>query len=186
MHPEPRLFAAPRRIAWLGLGGSLGFVGLGVWLALAPGMPAKARWTGLGNVLFFGLCAWGYGAEARRPRVALTLDATGLEHRHPDPRQAFRLAWSALAGVRVENEERASRVVLTFREPEGLPRASAPDWARAKGAWPPLVPIETTLSPAALGTTAPELADAIRRFWRYYAPATAPGAGVPHPSFEPP
>ena len=179
MHPQPVEFAAPRRGAWLGLAGSLGFVALGLWLILAPGLPEKARWVGLGNALFFGTCAWVYGAEARKPRVALRLDASGLEHRHPDPRQAFRFAWAALAGTRIEDDERFPRVTLLLREPEGLPRAAAPDWALAKGAWPPLVPAETSLSPAQLGTTATELADAIERFRRYYGAVPTAGETAP-------
>lgn len=161
-------FAAPRRTYWLGLVGSLAFVALGGFLMIAPGLPRSARLTGLGNALFFGLCTVVYARDVRRPRVALILDSSGLEHRHPDPRQAFRFAWKALAGVRVEDHERGSTVVLTLRDPAQLPGASISDRALDKGAWPPLVPPETTLAPSALGTTSTELADAIERFRRYY------------------
>lgn len=174
MHPEPLEFAPRRRVAWLGLLGSLAFVALGLWLMLVPGLPAKGRWIGGANVAFFGLCALVYGAEARRSPVALRLDASGIEYRHPDPRQAFHVGWRSVASVRTRDEERASLVTLTLKNPEGLPAQLAPDWALARGAWPPLIPPETILSPTALGTTATELAEAIERFRRYYDPSPAP------------
>jgi len=177
MSPEPVEFAAKGLVGWLGCLGSLLFVALGLFLLFAPGLQREARWTGLGDAAFFGWCGAVYLRDLRRPRVALLLDAFGLEYRHPDPRQAFRSGWKTLAGVRVEGHERGEVVVLRLHDPARLP-AAAPDWALAKGAWPPLVPPETSLSPAALGVPAAEMADTIERFRRYYGEAGLAGSGA--------
>ena len=148
--------------------GSLLFVALGLWLALTPGNPAKVRGLGWGNVLFFGLCALAYLSDARRGRATLRLDATGLDYRHPDPREPFRSPWNRLVGVRIEHDERSSRVVLTLRSYEANPNAWSPGPMEEEEARFSPIPVETSLSPAALGTTPTELADAIERFRRYY------------------
>lgn len=145
--------------------GALLFIALGAWLALRPQSDRHTRAIGLGNVLFFGACGLVFLRDARRPGILLRLDSSGIEYRHPQAGSRFHFAWTALADVRVQNEERASLLVLTLR---AQPDEGIPDWAQARGASSYISPQETTLSPAALGTTAELLSAEIDRFRRHY------------------
>ena len=131
-----------------------------------------SRTVGAFNVLFFGSCAAAYARWSRQASVSLRLDASGIEHRHPHAGAGFRFAWPAISKVEARPGERGSTVVLTLGGPVGRPADTAPDWARARGAWPPLAPRETTLSPAELDMAADELADEIERFRRHDATAS--------------
>jgi len=166
MDPEPIEFAQRSKIGFLAILGASLFVALGAWLVLRPEADRHDRVIGLVNVLFFGACGLVFLRARRRPAVLLRLDSSGIEYRHPQGGCGFHFAWSAIANVRVQNEERASSVVLTLHH---QPQIEIPDSAQARGASPSPLSKETTLSPIALGTTAELLSAELDRFRRYYA-----------------
>ena len=167
MHPEPVEYG--RRRAWspLGVLGSLLFVALGAWLALRPESDARTRLVGVGNALFFGLCAAVYAWSPRAGGPRLRLDAAGLHHRPTTSESLVVVPWSAVAAARVVEEGDFPSVVVTLA-PTGGPWEAVPDWAAARGAVGLLASRELALSPRALGVSAEALRDDVERFRRYY------------------